>query len=85
MNCLLGIDLGTSSLKVVAFGVEGALRGIGVAEYPTLTPGPGYAEQDPNDWWRATVVATEEALSKPGRPEILAIGFSGQNAWGCIA
>jgi xylulokinase len=78
MNCLLGIDLGTSSVKVVAFGVEGALRGIGVAEYPTLTPRPGYAEQDPNDWWRATVVATEEALSKAGRPEIVAIGFSGQ-------
>jgi len=47
MNCLLGIDLGTSSVKVVAFGVEGALRGIGVAEYPTLTPRPGMQSRIP--------------------------------------
>jgi sugar (pentulose or hexulose) kinase len=47
MSCLLGIDLGTSSVKVVAFGVEGALKGIGFSEYPILTPRLGYAEQDP--------------------------------------
>ena len=78
MGCLLGIDLGTSSVKVVAFGVEGALKGIGVAEYPILTPHPGYAEQEPADWWRATVTAVREALNKADYPEILGIGFSGQ-------
>ena len=78
MSCLLGIDLGTSSVKVVAFGVEGALKGTGVAEYPILTPRLGYAEQNPEDWWRATVTAAREALSKAGYPEILGIGFSGQ-------
>ena len=78
MSCLLGIDLGTSSVKVVAFGVEGALKGTGVAEYPILTPRLGYAEQNPEDWWRATVTAAREALSKAGYTEILGIGFSGQ-------
>ena len=78
MSCLLGIDLGTSSVKVVAFGVEGALKGTGVAEYPILTPRLGYAEQNPEDWWLATVTAAREALSKAGYPEILGIGFSGQ-------
>jgi xylulokinase len=78
MSCLLGIDLGTSSVKVVAFGVEGRLKGVGVAEYPILTPRLGYAEQNPDDWWRATVTAVHEALSKAGYPEILGIGFSGQ-------
>jgi FGGY family of carbohydrate kinases, N-terminal domain len=78
MSCLLGIDLGTSSVKVVAFGVEGALKGVGLAEYPILTPRLGYAEQDPEQWWRATVTAVREALDKAGRPEILGIGFSGQ-------
>jgi xylulokinase len=78
MSCLLGIDLGTSSVKVVAFGVEGALKGIGFAEYPILTPRLGYAEQDPEQWWRATVTAVREALDKAGHPEILGIGFSGQ-------
>ena len=78
MSCLLGIDLGTSSVKVVAFGVEGALKGIGFAEYPILTPRLGYAEQDPEQWWRSTVTAVREALDKVGHPEILGIGFSGQ-------
>lgn len=78
MSCLLGIDLGTSSVKVVVFAVEGALKGVGMAEYPILTPRLGYAEQDPEHWWRATVDAVREALDKAGRPEILGIGFSGQ-------
>src|ERR1700704_5677324 len=78
MSCLLGIDLGTSSVKVAAFGVEGALKGIGVAEYPILTPRLGHAEQDPEQWWRATVTAVREALDKAGHPEVLGIGFSGQ-------
>jgi xylulokinase len=78
MSCLLGIDLGTSSVKVVAFGVEGALKGVGLAEYPILTPRLGYAEQNPEDWWRATVTAVHEALCEAGNPEILGIGFSGQ-------
>jgi|SRR5271165_4768812 len=78
MSCLLGIDLGTSSVKVVVFAVKGALKGIGVAEYPILTPLLGYAEQDPEQWWRATAIAVREALDNAGHPEILGIGFSGQ-------
>lgn len=78
MSCLLGIDLGTSSVKVVVFALEGVVKGIGLAEYPILTPRIGYAEQDPEQWWRATVNAVREALDKAGHPEILGIGFSGQ-------
>jgi len=50
MSCLLGIDLGTSSVKVVVFTVDGVIKGIGLAEYPILTPRIGYAEQDPEQW-----------------------------------
>jgi xylulokinase len=78
MSSLLGIDLGTSSVKVVVFGLDGSIRGIGSAEYPILTPSVGYAEQDPEDWWRATVGAARQALDKASRPEISGIGFSGQ-------
>ncbi len=78
MSSLLGIDLGTSSVKVVVFALDGSIRGIGSAEYPILTPSVGYAEQDPEDWWRATVVAVHQAMDKAGRPEIAGIGFSGQ-------
>jgi len=78
MSSLLGIDLGTSSVKVVAFAVAGVLKGVGMAEYPILTPRLGYAEQDPEEWWRATIIAVRKALEKAGHPEILGIGFSGQ-------
>ena len=78
MSCLLGIDLGTSSVKVVVFAVEGALKGVGMAESTIHTPRLGYAEQDPGQWWRATIIAVREAVEKAGRPEILGIGFSGQ-------
>jgi xylulokinase len=78
MSCLLGIDLGTSSVKVVVFAVEGVIKGIGLAEYPILTPRIGYAEQDPEQWWRATITAVRQALAEAGHPEILGIGFSGQ-------
>ena len=78
MSSLLGIDLGTSSVKVVVFALDGSISGIGSAEYPILTPSVGYAEQDPEDWWRATVAAVGQAMEKAGRPDISGIGFSGQ-------
>src|SRR5258708_37223316 len=43
----VGVDLGTSSLKAVAVGEDGAVRGIGRRDYPTSRPEPGAAEQDP--------------------------------------
>src|SRR5262245_60535598 len=78
MSALLGIDLGTSSVKVVVSTLEGAIQGIGNAEYPILTPRPGYAEQNPEDWWQATVSAVRQALQEAAKPEVLGIGFSGQ-------
>jgi len=78
MSALLGIDLGTSSVKVVVTSMEGAIEGLGSAEYPILTPQPGHAEQDPAEWWRATVTAVRQALQQAAEPEILGIGFSGQ-------
>jgi xylulokinase len=77
-SALLGIDLGTSSVKVVVTTFDGSVSGIGTKEYPILTPEPGYAEQDPESWWNATVLATREALQKANNPEIVGIGFSGQ-------
>ena len=78
MSSLLGIDLGTSSVKVVVISPDAKLLGVGNAEYPIQTPSVGHAEQEPADWWQATVRAAREALDKAGRPEIAGIGFSGQ-------
>jgi xylulokinase len=78
MSTLLGIDLGTSSVKVVVFSTAGKILGLGSAEYPILTPQPGWAEQDPERWWSATVNAARAALDAAGQPEVQSIGFSGQ-------
>jgi xylulokinase len=78
MSALLGIDLGTSSVKVVVYSTGGKILGLGSAEYPILTPQPGWAEQDPQHWWSATVQAVRIAHADAGRPEVVAIGFSGQ-------
>jgi len=78
MSALLGIDLGTSSVKVVVYTTEGKILGLGSSEYPILTPRPGWAEQEPAVWWRATVNSVNAACKAAGRPEIAAIGFSGQ-------
>jgi xylulokinase len=78
MSALLGIDLGTSSVKVVVYSTAGKILGLGSAEYPILTPQPGWAEQDPEHWWSATVHAVKSALNAAGQPEVLSIGFSGQ-------
>jgi xylulokinase len=78
MSSLLGIDLGTSSVKVVIYSTAGKILGLGSAEYPILTPHPGWAEQDPEQWWSATVHAVRSALNAAGQPEVLGIGFSGQ-------
>ncbi len=76
----LGIDLGTSSVKVVAMDSSGTLIGEGTAEYPLSYPKEGWAEQDPEDWWRGTVSSIKELIktSGIGPEQITAIGFSGQ-------
>ena len=78
-EAFLGIDLGTSSVKAVVLDEEGRLRGSGHAEYPVLRPRPEHAEQDPEDWWRATTVAVHQAVGWAGAEiELAGIGLSGQ-------
>jgi xylulokinase len=80
MAQLLGVDLGTSSVKVLLVTETGQILGRGSAEYPIRHPRPGWAEQHPDDWWQATVAAVRQALaSVQGTPvSISAVGLSGQ-------
>lgn len=57
MKTLLGIDLGTTSLKTAIFSSEGRPIGSESCEYPILSPQPGYAEQDPLEWREALEIA----------------------------
>ncbi len=76
---ILGIDLGTSSVKTALF-VLGDFRLIGLAaeEYPVRHPRPGFAEQDPEMWWEAVVRSLHALLADRDAHRIAAIGLTGQ-------
>jgi len=79
MTTLLGVDVGTSSVKVMQFDPElgRPLAAVG-EEYPIHTPQPGWAEQDPEDYWSATVRAVRAVIAQTGRTDVVGISFSGQ-------
>lgn len=80
MALLCGIDIGTSATKVLLCTERGKVLGTAGVEYPVYSPKPGWSEQDPNDWWDATVkgiaAARKKAKVRPDR--ITGIGLSGQ-------
>ncbi len=78
-NAYLGIDLGTSSVKVLVVDEHGQVVGSGTASYPIHRPRPDAAEQDPEEWWQAVIAATRQALGwTHTATRIAGIGLSGQ-------
>jgi len=80
MNTLMGIDLGTTSLKVSIFSEKGELLASQSREYPILVPQDGYAEQDAQAWWEGFVSACQ-SLSKEHTAafsQVAGIGICGQ-------
>jgi xylulokinase len=75
---LLGIDLGTSSVKVIVLDTQGRTLSVSKANYTVMAPQPGWSESDPNEWWSAIVSAVQTAMGQVPRVEITAIGLSGQ-------
>jgi len=77
---LLGIDLGTSSLRAAVVDEGGHIRGLGQQEYGIDVPRPGWAEQQVDAWWGAAARATRQALQQAGvaPATIRGIGLSGQ-------
>lgn len=77
---LLGIDLGTSSVKAIVTSADGYIVGEGQAEYPTAKIEATWAEQYPDQWWSATARAIRLAISesKKEKKSIAAIGVTGQ-------
>jgi xylulokinase len=74
---LLGLDLGTSSVKALLMAEDGDTIGEGSASYPVRSPRSGWAESSPEDWWNTVVEATQTAVGPHGA-EVGAIGLSGQ-------
>ena len=73
----LGVDLGTSGVKVVAVDEAGAVVASHTCSYPLQTPRPGWTEQRPDDWWDATLEAVREVGARVGG-QVVGIGLSGQ-------
>ena len=80
MGYLMGIDVATTGAKCLIADEEGTIVSSAVTEYPLHAPQPGWAEQDPDEWWRATVSSIRGAMSAKGiaGSEIAAVGLTGQ-------
>jgi xylulokinase len=74
MTALVGLDVGTTGVKALAVSPEGEVLARVEEPYPLSTPRPGWAEQSPDDWWRAS----EAALGALGVDGAAGIGVSGQ-------
>jgi xylulokinase len=80
MGTYLGVDIGTSGTKTLAIDDAGKILAEASQGYPCYYPQPLWSEQDPEDWWQATLATIQavvkKAKLKPG--EVKAIGLSGQ-------
>ena len=76
----VGLDIGTSSVKAVLMGPDGAIVGQAERAMSVSRPKPGWSEQDPAQWWEATVAAMDAlAVAHPGAMAgVKGIGLSGQ-------
>ena len=77
----LGIDVGTGGTRALVMDAGGRVTASGTDEHqPFASPQPGWAEQEPRDWWRACGAAVKKALQRSGirGEEIACVGFSGQ-------
>jgi len=73
---IVGLDVGTTSVKGLAIDRRGGVLASAEASYRLSTPRPGWAEQDPEDWWRATGEVLGRLTTEAGPPTC--IGLSGQ-------
>lgn len=82
---LLGIDIGTSACKVAVFDTSGNVLAQSNQPYRVYYPNPGWAEQDPDEWWSAICAGIREVLASEAfaPDEIAAVGVDGQS-WSAI-
>ena len=74
----IGIDLGTSSVKLLLMDAAGNVKNIVSREYPLYFPNPGWSEQKPEDWYKETMQGLKELLEGFPKEEVAGISFGGQ-------
>lgn len=80
MAYLIGIDVGTGGVKTIAVNESGTIVARSFHEYPLSQPKPGWTEQNPNDWWQATLKSLQDVAQQlgSGAKDVKGIGLSGQ-------
>lgn len=74
----IGIDLGTSAVKLLLMNETGSILKIVSKEYPLYFPQPGWSEQKPEDWWEQTVAGVKELTADCDKSQIAGLSFGGQ-------
>ncbi len=78
MSFYIGIDLGTSSVKMLLVDETGKIHKTVSRDYPLYFPHPGWSEQKPEDWWEAVQSGLSELLDGIDKNEVKGIGCGGQ-------
>ncbi|MBE5881389.1 MAG: xylulokinase [Lachnospiraceae bacterium] len=74
----IGVDLGTSAVKLLLMDGEGKIQNIVSKEYPLYFPHPGWSEQKPEDWYEQTMAGIKELIADADKSQIAGISFGGQ-------
>lgn len=74
----IGIDLGTSAVKLLLMDQDGRIQKIVSKEYPLYFPHPGWSEQNPSDWYEKTIEGIQELTEGFDRTKVSGISFGGQ-------
>jgi xylulokinase len=62
-NYLLGLDIGTTATKTILIDENGEILASSSKEYPLIHPQPGWAEQNPRDWYDASVYTIKDVIN----------------------
>lgn len=74
----IGVDLGTSAVKLLLMDGQGNIKKIVSKEYPIYFPKPGWSEQKPEDWFEQTMEGMKELLAEADKSQVAGISFGGQ-------
>lgn len=74
----IGVDLGTSAVKLLLMDENGKIEKIVSKEYPLYFPHPGWSEQKPEDWFAQSMAGIKELVSECDRTQVKGISFGGQ-------
>ena len=74
----IGVDLGTSAVKLLLMEGTGEIKKIVSKEYPLYFPQPGWSEQEPEDWWNAVKEGLKELTADCDKAQVAGISFGGQ-------